>query len=273
VNGSVAVVTIAHGRHDHLRRQLCSVQDGTARPDHVVVVAMGDPRLKGFLDSLDTEPDPCVVPLDADGPLPLARARNLAASTALDLGAEVLVFLDVDCIAGPELVAAYAQVVRRHPEVIWSGPVTYLEPGLLERQLARAWLYDDPHPARPAPSPGELQRDADPDLFWSLSFAVHRDTWRASGGFCEEYVGYGAEDTDFAHQTRDRGLELGWVGSARAYHQHHPTEDPPVRHVDDIVRNATVFHRRWGRWPMLGWLEEFERMGLVRGDRNGWVRL
>jgi N-acetylglucosaminyl-diphospho-decaprenol L-rhamnosyltransferase len=116
VNGSVAVVTIARGRHDHLRRQLCSVRDGTARPDHVVVVAMGDRQLGGFLDSLGTQPAPSVVPLDTDGPLPLARARNLGASTALDLGAEVLVFLDVDCIAGPELVAAYAQVVRRHPE-------------------------------------------------------------------------------------------------------------------------------------------------------------
>ena len=31
---------------------------------------------------------------------------------------------------------------------------------------------DDPHPARPAPPPGELVPDADPDLFWSLCFAL-----------------------------------------------------------------------------------------------------
>ncbi|MDO9396736.1 MAG: glycosyltransferase family 2 protein, partial [Herbiconiux sp.] len=74
------------------------------------------------------------------------------------------------------------------------------------------------------------------------------------------------EDTDFAFAAREAGVELAWVGSARAYHQHHPVQSPPVDHLDDIVRNATVFHERWGTWPMGGWLDAFEQRGLVHRD-------
>ena len=260
---STTVVTLAHGRHDHLRRQQRSLSRGSHVPDDVVVVAMGDPEL-------DAVADGHVVHLDV-GPagLPLAAARNAGARAAIDRGADVLVFLDVDCLAGPDLVAAYGATVTAHRGTVWSGPVTYLPEGTGEAALDRPWLLDAPHAARPAPAPGELIHDADPDLFWSLSFALHREAWEQTGGFCEEYAGYGGEDTDFAQQATARGLDLGWVGGARAYHQWHPTESPPVRHLDDILRNGALFHRRWGRWPMLGWLEVFEQRGLVRRDAHG----
>jgi GT2 family glycosyltransferase len=266
----VAVVTIARGRHDHLLRQHRSLATGTCRPDHYVLVAMRDetvarwPTHHGLASR--------TVRVDDPGPLPLARARNEGARAAIRLGAETLVFLDVDCLAGPDLVATYAQVAAQHPGTVWSGPVTYLPEGLTDAELDRAWTLDDPHPGRPAPAPGELVPDADPDLFWSLSYAMDRSAWERSGGFCEDYTGYGGEDTDFAHQAASRGLDLGWVGGARAYHQHHPTHRPPTQHLDDILRNAALFHTRWGRWPMLGWLTEFETLGLVRRTDAGWVR-
>ena len=113
---------------------------------------------------------------------------------------------------------------------------------------------------------------ADPDLFWSLSFAVDPATWGRLGGFCEAYVGYGGEDTDLGRTAIARGTGLGWVGGARAYHQHHPVSSPPVEHLDDILRNGRLFHERWGEWPMTGWLEEFERRGLVRREGGHWTR-
>ena len=274
----VGTVTVAHGRHEHLRRQQRSLAEGSRVPDEVVVVAMEDPELVGG-PGLDDGPAALldrrrVVELPADpARLPLAAARNAGARAALDLGCDVLVFLDVDCLAGPDLVASYAATADHSRGTVWSGPVTYLPEGLGDTELAQPWLLDAPHPARPAPAPGEVLTGGDPDLFWSLSFALHREGWQRSGGFHEEYAGYGGEDTDFAQQTVARGLGLGWLGSARAYHQHHPTSSPPTQHVDDILRNGAVYHRRWGRWPMLGWLEAFEDLGLVRRDGDGWVRV
>ena len=109
-------------------------------------------------------------------------------------------------------------------------------------------------------------------MMLALSFAVAADTWQRLGGFCEEYAGYGGEDTDLARSARARGIGLGCVGGARAYHQHHPVSSPPVEHLDDILRNGRLFHERWGEWPMTGWLEEFERRGLIRREGGHWTR-
>ncbi|MTB89090.1 glycosyltransferase family 2 protein [Aeromicrobium senzhongii] len=269
---SVAVITVVHGRHEHLTAQHRSLSASTRCPDDRVVVAMGDPRLHDWAPT--GAPAPRVLPIDV-GPqgLPLAAARNLGAQTAIDRGADVLVFLDVDCLAAPTLVADYAEAVTAEPQRLWCGPVTYLPPAPAGGYpLADLESWDDPHPARPAPAAGERIRGGDPDLFWSLSFALHRDTWARIGGFCEQYVGYGGEDTDFAQCAVAAGLELGWTGAARAFHQHHPVERPPIRHLDDILRNGAIFRRRWGRWPMQGWLDAFAERGLVERHGDDWVR-
>lgn len=65
---------------------------------------------------------------------------------------------------------------------------------------------------------------------------------------------------------------MAWTGDARAYHQHHPVSDPPVEHLDDLLRNGAIFHRRWGEWPMRGWFEALEQRGLVRRAGEGWDR-
>ncbi len=266
---TVAVVTIVHGRGAHLRAQHASLARGDV-PDHYVVAAMGDSSVLAWHPADPPAPDVIEVTMHA-GLLPLAAARNAAASRALSRGADVLVFLDVDCLAGPALVQAYADAARERPDVLWSGPVTYLPPpGERGYPLDGLDALDAPHASRPAPGPGEHRLGGDPDLFWSLSFAVHADGWRRTGGFCESYVGYGAEDTDFAATATSAGLTLGWLGSARAYHQHHPTSSPPVQHLADILHNGALFRRRWGRWPMEGWLVEFERMGLVEREDGEW---
>ena len=262
----VVAVTIAHGRHDHLALQMESLAACSRPPDEHVVVAMDDRELARW-------PAFVVSMAAAAGGLPLAAARNLGVQTALDLGADVVVCLDVDCLAGEDLVSGYVEAVASVPDVLWSGPVTYLpQPPPGGYDLSGLALLDDPHPARPAPARGRLEIDDRPDLFWSLSFACSASTWRRSGGFCEDYVGYGGEDTDFARAASENGLRFGWVGSARAYHQWHPVSNPPIEHLDDIIRNGAIFYDRWGSWPMQGWLDAFERLGLARCDDGIWAR-
>jgi len=267
-----AVVTIAHGRHEHLTQQHRSLALAHRRPDLYLVVAMDDRDLvASTVGGLRRE----VVTVDHDPRgLPLAAARNRGVRAAAEQGAEVVVLLDVDCLAGPDLVEAYDAVVTDEPGAVWSGPVTYLPPPPPQGyDLLGLADLDDPHPARPAPAPGERVLGAEPDLFWSLSFATTPIAWDRVGGFCEDYVGYGGEDTDFGRLVVAAGLQLGWVGGARAYHQHHEVERPPVRHLDDILRNGRVFRERWGSWPMGGWLAAFEAEGLVRRVGDDWVRV
>ncbi len=262
------IITITHGRHDHLERQRRLIGRSSAVVDHHVIVAMDDPAVaERLLEAPGTSV--IAIPTDHRG-LPLAAARNAGAAAALALGAELLIFLDVDCLPGEDLVAAYRDAARDAATAgsLLCGPVAYLPPPASDGyDLAR--LADvAPHPGRPAPASGDRQTHGDPRLFWSLSFAVTPSTWRRIGGFDEDFVGYGAEDTDLGFRAQEAGITLTWVGGATAYHQWHPTEVPPVRHLDDILRNGQIFARRWGWWPMEGWLEAFQARGLIRWDRS-----
>lgn len=278
---TTALLTIVAGRHDHLRGQLLGLAASDEAPAWHVVAVMGDDGVRAVLDATPAAPGTRRVVVDVppaeDGELPLARARNAAAAAALERGADLLVFLDVDCVPSPGLVGGYVRaagdpaVRAAAGPVLLCGPVAYLPPGVRvgsAADLPRLSAAAQPHPARPAPAPGQVVA-ADPSqwwLFWSLSFAVSGPDWARSGGFCEEYRGYGAEDTDVAATVRSLGGTLFWVGGAAAHHQHHPVTDPPVHHLEAIVRNAGVFHRRWGWWPMTGWLEEFRAAGLADYD-------
>jgi len=270
----VAVVTLCStARLDHLRHQLAAVVRD-AGPDR-----LDAPRVGTVVVWLDEEPAPADLGVDvvlhvppaADG-FRLAAARNAGADAAVALGAELVVFLDADCVPAPELVERYLAASRVEPEAVLCGPVTYLPPGVDVDDPAVLAGLTAPHAARPAPPAGAVIRAGDDDyrLFWSLSFALTAEAWSTGPRFDEEFVGYGGEDTDFAYALRRAGRPLAWVGGAHAYHQHHPTSSPPWQHLDDVLRNGRLFAERWGEWPMTGWLEAFERGGAVRRGPRGW---
>jgi GT2 family glycosyltransferase len=262
-----ALITLTCGRHAHLRRQHRATLLQSHPPDRYICVGMGD----GTVPELDRLR---ILPMCAAPDLPLAAARNRGAADAIAGGAELLIFLDVDCIPGRALVGAYAAAAEARaedPPFVLCGPIGYL-PAPIEGDLSESDLavlaYE--HPERRAQTTDRLE---DHNLFWSLSFATTARSWLAVGGFCEEYTGYGGEDTDFAQLLVAAGGTLHWVGDARAYHQHHESHDPPTQHVASVIRNAEVFRRRWGWYPMITWLEEFERRGLAARDRRGsWMQ-
>ncbi|HEY5820789.1 MAG TPA: galactosyltransferase-related protein [Propionibacteriaceae bacterium] len=258
-----ALVTVAHGRHDHLELQRQMLSRSQQPVDDYIVVALDDEALATHW----AQRDDVIVLTHGPGRhgLPIAAARNAGAAEAVSRGAELIIFLDVDCLPDPALVGHYQLAASDEPALL-CGPVAYLpRPGASGYDLDGLHRYPF-HPARPAPQPGQVQQNGDPRLFWSLSFAVTRETWLRTTGFCPDYEGYGAEDTDFAFVARDAGASVTWVGGAAAYHQWHPTQSPPVGHLEDIVRNAAIFARRWGWWPMEGWLGAFAEQGLVRWD-------
>lgn len=257
----VVLATIQRGRHAHLKRQLAAAAEATHRPEAAVVVSMDHepPQLEGC--------DVVSLPVGPGDPLPLAAARNLAVARAEEAhGADLVVLLDVDCLPARSLIARYAAAASSHPGSLLAGAVTYLPPGIprtgpLPTPAELQGLA--PHAARPVAAPGVVVPEQRMELFWSLSFAVRPADHRRIGGFDEGYVGYGAEDTDYARRAEEAGIGLCWVGGAEAYHQHHPVSQPPVEHLHDIVRNARRYRSRWGAWPMEGWLEAFQSRGLV----------
>lgn len=278
MTGDVAVVTIVHRRHDHLLRLLWGLGSQSRLPDLLVAVAIDDAGVETVVHESALAHRGVAVAVPSIGrvgeKLPLAAARNLGVATAMRTGATRVVVLDVDCIPSPRLVERYGAVMDTHeggrPHV-WTGEVAYLPPAPAGRDYRDLDLdaLAAPHGARPVLAPEETLPADDLRLFWSLSFAMTTRGWTDIGGFDEAYVGYGGEDTDFGQRLARQGGAMTWVGGARAYHQHHPTLDPPTQHLHDIVTNANRFAERWGWWPMEGWLDAFERLGLARREPDG----
>lgn len=270
---SIAVVTVCTpGRIDHLRSQREALAANLPEARHVVVLPErpGSAELAAELADLGA----ITVELPAGPDLPVARSRNLGGDRGAELGVDLLVFLDVDCMPGPDLGCRYAEI----PDgAVGLGPVTYLPESAGAPDPTDLPGLTDPHPARDFPTWGT--RSLDPDeygMFWSLSFALRPALWRYIredfGGFDEAFTGYGAEDTDFGRRLLYRRVPVVLVAGAHAYHRWHPVSDPPVDHLDDLLRNGAHYARRWGEWPAPGWFAEFERRGLVRRDGEGWVR-
>jgi GT2 family glycosyltransferase len=256
------VITPVAGRPEHLQLQ----QQGLRRSEHPVrhrvVVVMGDQPVAGL-----SEQD-ALIRTPMNDRLPLARARNQGAHAAIDAGADLLIFLDVDCIPAPQLIGRYLAAAARVPDDLLCGPVHYLHPPGPQGYDLDRLPHPSGHPARPVPRDDRLLTGGDHALFWSLSFALTAQQWMRVGGFDERYEGYGGEDTDFGQRAKASNVSMTWVGGAWAFHQHHPTNDPPTQHLDDIIRNADLFHDCWGWWPMQGWLDKFQRLGLIQWDER-----
>ena len=258
---SASVLTLVRGRADRLRNLMVGLARQSVPPRELVVAWMQPERAADL-------PDPgCPVRHRhvAGEPMPLAAARNRAAEAA---SGDLLVFLDVDCIPSPTLVAAYRRAAAQ-AEGLFLGEVLYLPPGLdadVAADDAALARLGRAHPARP-PVPTEgLRREPDPGQLWGLSFALPAHAWRAVGGMDEAYVGYGSEETDLAMRLSAAGLPTFWVGNACAYHQHHPVHVPPLQHFDAILANAARFRGAHGRWCMTYWLDQFRAAGLIAWD-------
>lgn len=268
----LAVVTIASGRHLHLRRLRRGLLAGSEAPLVHVVVSMGDPDIPAVLAEAGDLPT-AVVSLEPEAKLPLARARNVGVATALERGADGVALLDVDCIPEPGLVADYRDLLGTtgpRPAVI-SGRVRYLPEGLADDDHTAEKMAEvgRDHPARMLPD--QPLAEGDPRMLWSLNLGCTGGDWTRIGGFDEGYVGYGGEDTDFGQRLAAAGGVMWWTRRAGVFHQWHPVSSPPVEHVDDIVANANRFRDRWGWYPMTGWLDRFAELGLVEATPDGWI--
>lgn len=270
----LAVVTIASGRHTHLRRQLAAMASIDPPPMLHVVVGMGDPGLSAVVASSARTPVRFVEQLTGKR-MPLAAARNRGVAEASSAGALAVALLDVDCIPEPTLAADYATVLNGlrpvpGPAVV-SGRVRYLPEGMVEDdyRLTRLRRLGTDNALRVVPDT-DTPVAGDPRMLWSLNLGVSVADWNLIGGFDERYQGYGGEDTDFGQRLRQSGGTMWWSRTAGVFHQWHPVSRPPVEHIEDIVRNANLFNSTWGWYPMGGWLEEFERRGLIEQGKGGW---
>jgi GT2 family glycosyltransferase len=262
----VSVVTLAKGRPSHLYNLVIGLSQQTSPPAELIVAVM-----QAELYDLPAAPFPIRQMRVGSAGLNLAAARNAAARAAR---AGALAFLDMDCIPAPALITDYAHGLSALDGLLM-GEVLYLPGGTTDP----GWTYDNfsaiavKHSDRRGPPAEGFEVCNDYRCFWSLNFAMRRDTFLGTNGFDERYTGYGGEDTDFGKTLQENGIPIAWLKGALVYHQYHPHHMPPVHHIDSVVRNAQLFERKWGYRTMGHWLHAFRLMGLIDDTPGAPIRI
>ena len=230
-------------------------------PDRLIVVCMNDrlPELPATPFPIDT------ARIETDNNyFPLAAARNKAASMATE---EKLIFLDVDCICDRHLIEIFDYHLKRE-DALYSGSVRYLHFNWQQNWTLKTLdKQSTPNKLQGTAVEGKDRIVHPYELFWSLCFGIKKETFDKIGGFDTDYLGYGGEDTDFSFRLRSQNVPLYKI-SALAYHQFHPSYDPPLNHLEEIVSNVRVFYNKWKMLPMKKWLDRFADLGYITLEGN-----
>jgi len=134
-----------------------------------------------------------------------AAARNLGARAAIG---DIVLFLDSDCIAAPDLIERLVEAHRAGHTVV--GGSVEIEPSgywvLCDNLLVFApVLSSQPAGARPS--------------LPSLNLSIDRRLFTALGGFDERFPYAAGEDTDLSLRLRLRGHATMFEPAARIYHR------------------------------------------------------
>jgi GT2 family glycosyltransferase len=166
-----------------------------------------------------------------------AATRNRGASIS---NGDLLVFLDVDCIAHPEMLSAH-QAGQARQSIAACG-YTYgreLTPEIWSLQLGNAWNWDSAESLFQMARDETLLQDPLEDIlrhaavtdwafFWTHNVSVRRADFDAVGGFCADFPVKGVEDMELGLRLRMTGVPTVFLPDARALHQPHVRD----RHTD-----------------------------------------
>ncbi len=274
---SVSVITTCYGRNRHLYNLLSSLANGSMQPAEVIIVNDdAEPERLAEYDLNLIKIATTENGLSDNASFDIGRNRNLGAAKA---SYDALIFLDVDCIIAPTFIEQLTAKLQRHSDALLMGQPRYLTRPLKDDEsirLQQGTLPSDHldelsvfNPYRDnfveidqVKTDNTIKQTQDYGAFWSLCFAIMRDQFDQIGGFDTSYVGYGAEDTDFAFMARKLNIDF-YLTNDVIYHQQHSVYRPPLNHLDSIVINANRFFDKWQHWSMAGWLAEFADMGII----------
>jgi len=191
----ISVVIPTHNRRRLLLATLDSLAAQTLPEDRFEVIVGIDGLDDGTADSLPNHPlSPGLrwTQLEHRGS---GAARNAAARLARH---DVIVFLDDDQQASPELLAVHLERQRERPllvQGIYPTAPAYATGGI-------ALLYDRTiRQSLDAMATGQA-----PFRLWGGNFSVPRETWAAVGGFDESFLR--SQDTDFGLSVMKAGVPM-----------------------------------------------------------------
>jgi GT2 family glycosyltransferase len=194
---TVAVIIPTRNRHQLLKRCLDRLIPDVGSPSNCSIVVSDDGDASVTREVLDGK---LAIVQVVQGPHrgPSANRNCGAANTK----AEMLVFLDDDCIPDQNLIATYQDAAMRNPRIgVFEGRISATED---------AGSFADAIPANETGG-----------YLWSCNFAIRRDLFVKINGFDDRYPFAAMEDVDL-HLRVKRYSKVLFLPHARVWHEPEP---------------------------------------------------
>ena len=228
-----SVVLPTYGRPAGLLRCLRGLAALAYPRDHFEVIVVSDGPGLPSREALEEAAGGMALRVEQQDHRGPATARNRGA--ALGRGRH-LAFIDDDCVADPQWLAAMEARLLADPELMVGGRTVNALPGeacpdatqLLVDFMAQ-W-HDGAHPDRTR-------------FFPTSNLAVPAERFRQLGGFDRQFAYAGGEDRDFCDRWHVGGSRSAYEPGAVVYHSHHLTLEQFFDQHFRYGRGALRFHR------------------------------
>ena len=224
----VALLITTYNRPDALNCVLASVAKQSRLPDEVIVCDDGSGSSTSEIVAFWSDRLQIRHVWSPDMNFRAALARNLGIIKSV---AEILVFVDGDCLLPSSFIEQHLKLARRGYLISGGRHLLSLEQtkSVLSRFLALSAVFDN---WKFSSWPLGALRDLSPKNWESVrtcNLSVYREDVFRIGGFDESYVGWGREDSDFVVRLIHSGVEIrsGRLAACVA-HLYHP-ESPRDR--------------------------------------------
>lgn len=226
-NPTLCVVTPAYIRNERdfslLMRMLNSLEAQSERADHIIVVDDGSPHRY----ALDTERFRHIRLEQNGGP---AGARNVGKAEAARLGADLIAFIDTDCIASRNWIEEIRSHFRHDTQAsVLSGRTLSYNDG---------WLgeYHD----LDGTLNGRRFRESDFLLYGTTANLAITAEVGGANDFCEQYPDAAAEDIDFCFRAISNGFGIRHAEGMVVHHDY--------GYNGSVIGNIRRFLRQFQRY-------------------------
>jgi GT2 family glycosyltransferase len=235
---SVSICIPTYNRRQILLQTLESLKFQDEPPEHFEVVVGDDGSCDGTVEMASSLRTPYRLRIFTQANAGPAAATNLAARHAEN---DILILLDDDQIASPQLIGAHIRAHQKYGDVLVQGlfPLAEACRGRGASLLYERHLLNDLAPLN-------VEHPFSPNI-WSANVSVRWTTWERVGGLDETFREYGGEDTDFGIRVAALGCPVIFIPDALSHHVHvvsyRAAQRQPYHAGRAMVRLAEKFDR------------------------------